>query len=129
MKLVLPIRTKSGDNSRNHWRAKATRAKAHRQGARIALASRFEAVGFAGYPGGMTVTLTRVAPRPLDTDGNASGMKSIRDGIADALGLRSDNDARVSWLYAQRRGAARLYAVEIEITPRTTCHACGQVLP
>jgi hypothetical protein len=43
-------------------------------------------------------------------------MKSIRDGITDALGLTNDRDSRLSWLYAQERGKG--YAVRIEIRRR-----------
>lgn len=133
MNFTLPIRTKSGDNAHEHWRAKAARAKAQRGGACVALRAAAP-VGvlreslFSGLNSpGLTVTLTRVAPRPLDTDGNASGMKSIRDGIADALGLKSDADPRVSWVYGQRRGGVGEYAVEVAISERTHCPTCGGV--
>ena len=33
----------------------------------------------------------------MDDDGNVTSLKAARDGVADALGLASDNDARVSW--------------------------------
>jgi len=36
--------------------------------------------------------------------------------VADALGI-DDRDPRVDWRYAQRRGAAKEYAVEIRIEP------------
>jgi len=63
---------------------------------------------------GVTVTLTRIAPRALDDDGWEAGAKAARDGVADALGIR-DNDPRVEWRYAQERGAVREYAVRLEI--------------
>lgn len=56
-----------------------------------------------------------MAPRELDDDGNVTSLKAVRDGVADALGMKSDRDPRVTWRYAQRKGAVREYAVEIKI--------------
>ena len=135
MKITLPIRTKSGLNAREHWSIKATRAKAHRRGAVMAvragwLSSHGAADVRSALGSGLTVTLVRVAPRPLDGHDNLrDALKSCVDGIAEALGLESDDDARVTWRYGQRRGSAREYTVEVVISPRVTCDACGQVTP
>ena len=66
----------------------------------------------------IVVTLTRIAPRLLDVGDNLSGgsLKSLRDGIADWLGV-PDNDPRVTWLYDQRKGEPKKYAVEVEVRP------------
>lgn len=71
-------------------------------------------IGTGDYLKPCTVTLTRIAPRPLDGDGWQSAAKPIRDGVADFLGVK-DNDPRVTWNYAQRKGRVRECAVEIEI--------------
>ena len=65
------------------------------------------------------VHVCRVAPSSgLDPhDSLPASLKSIVDGIADALGLASDRDARVRWVYAQRRGVPGEHAVEIEVWP------------
>ena len=65
------------------------------------------------------VHVRRVAPSSgLDPhDSLPASLKSIVDGIADALGLASDRDARVRWVYAQRRGVPGEHAVEIEVWP------------
>jgi len=69
------------------------------------------------------VTLTRIAPSSgLDDDGLPPALKSIRDGIADALGLKSDRDPRISWRYAQRRGPPALYSIDVRIETRTQDH-------
>jgi len=126
MKTSLPLRTVSGDNSREHFRKKAARAKAHRFAAKWAVNNLYRGnAAVVEINSGLLVTLTRVAPKPLDSDGNASGMKHIRDGIADAFGLRDDSDPRITWAYAQRKGGVRVYAVEIEITARAHCPTCG----
>lgn len=55
----------------------------------------------AALNAGMTVTFTRHAPRKLDSaDNMRDSFKSIKDGIADALGIDdSDRETRVTWLY------------------------------
>lgn len=107
-RLTLPLRIESVANLREHWGARAGRAKRQR-----------EQVGFAvpkhklpGLP--VTVILTRIAPRRLDGDNLQSGCKALRDGIADRLGV-NDNDPRVTWRYEQERGEPGEYAVRIEI--------------
>lgn len=134
--ISLPIRTKSGDNAHEHWRTKAQRAKVQRCAALLAFRAAWSKFTTgspwfgdrtAALQRGLTITLTRVAPSELDDDGNASGMKSIRDGIADALGLKSDRSPFVTWKYAQRRAGVREYAVEVDIALRTNCPTCGAV--
>ena len=104
----IPIRTVSVLNTREHHMARARRAKAHRQAAHWSLVT----LKKPALP--CTVTLTRIAPRPLDGDNNQAAMKACRDGVADWLGV-DDRDPRVTWAYGQRRGAPKHYAVEVAI--------------
>ena len=60
------------------------------------------------------MTITRIAPRQLDTDNLAISGKSLRDSIADRLGV-DDNDPLVEWRYAQERGLHKQYAVRVQI--------------
>lgn len=62
----------------------------------------------------VTVTLTRIAPRPLDDDGWQAAAKSIRDAVAGTLGVK-DNSTRVVWRYAQSRGRPKTYSVVITV--------------
>lgn len=110
-------------NLREHWRARAPRTQTHRRLGRVMLAPKFAlhavALRAALAGDGITVRITRVAPRALDSDNLASACKALRDGIADALrafGVRDDRDARVRWEYAQGRGAPRQRAVRVEVT-------------
>jgi hypothetical protein len=50
----------------------------------------------------------------LDGDNLQSAFKATRDGVADWLGV-DDGDPRLDWQYRQRKGAAKVYAVEIEV--------------
>jgi hypothetical protein len=60
------------------------------------------------------VTMTRISAGTLDDDNLQPALKAIRDGIADAFGVK-DNDPRIEWQYAQERGKPRDYAVRIRI--------------
>lgn len=118
MRVILPIRTCSEMNTREHWAAKARRAKSQRTCA--AALVRGEALASAQdirHAAQIEVRLTRIAPRELDSDNLAGAMKHIRDGIADALGM-DDRDPRVAWMYSQRRGAPKEYMVEVTIEGR-----------
>ena len=62
------------------------------------------------------VTLTRIAPRRLDDDNLPNAFKSIRDGIADALGATDDSArAGIVWRYDQDKGEPNYYGVVMEI--------------
>lgn len=68
------------------------------------------------------VLLTRISPKPFDSDNLAAAFKSIRDGMADFWGV-DDGDADVTWVYDWRKGATREHAIEAslwflaEVTP------------
>lgn len=109
MLVLLPIRTVSESNARGHWAKRAGRAKAQRFTVTLALRARL-----AKLTAPLTVMLTRVAPRALDDDNLRGALKAVRDGVADALGI-DDRDPRVTYAYAQRRGTAGQYAVEIAL--------------
>ncbi len=106
MKYKLPLNIVSVANLREHWAAKSKRTKDHRQTAKVLTPTN------VALP--CEITLTRIAPRELDTDNLASAFKAARDGIADRLGV-NDKDPRITWLYAQRRGAPKEYTSEVEI--------------
>lgn len=108
MKVTLPIKLVSLANQRVHWAVKARKAKSDRQAAYLVCKP---------HPLPCVVTITRVAPRGLDSDNLAISAKSLRDGIADRIGI-DDRDPRVTWVYQQRKGKPKEYAVEIEINPK-----------
>jgi hypothetical protein len=60
------------------------------------------------------VEMTRIAPRAFDGDNWQAACKPIRDGVADAFGLR-DDAMNLFWGYEQRRGGVKEYAVQIAI--------------
>jgi hypothetical protein len=114
-RFTIPLRTVSGANVREHWAKKNNRVKRERAATKL----------FADQAGvqpilsnqAATVTLTRIAPRPLDSDNLATSFKAVRDEIALVLGLADDRDGYwLTWHYAQRRGKPKEYAVEVHIT-------------
>lgn len=112
--VLVPIRIESSLNLREHWRVKANRNSSHRAATWFSLkaAGKFDP---AILP--CVVTITRIAPRELDSDNAIGGAKSCRDGIADWLGV-DDASPLVDWRYAQERGAPKFYAARIDIAPR-----------
>lgn len=120
--VTIPLRTVSEANRHEHWRARQKRAKGQRTVAELVVRAQGRIVtkGFGLFftdiivkP--LTVTITRLSPRQLDSDNLASSQKHVRDGVADALGI-DDRDPRVTWLYAQEK--AKTYGVRIEIRRR-----------
>ncbi len=115
LSVTLPIRIDSLTNERGHWAKRSKPAAQHRW-----LASRCFTYAKSGI--GLllpcVVRLTRIAPREFDDDNIRAAFKSVRDGIADWLGL-DDRDKRVSWLYEQESGKPRQYAVRIDLIPRS----------
>ena len=109
--ILLPIKTVSTLNVREHWAKRAARAKAQRRTAYTLSRARAAAVGLPAV-----VTMTRIAPsNGLDDDNLQGGLKSVRDGVADALQV-DDRDPRVTWRYGQQRGKG--YGVLVELEPR-----------
>ncbi len=122
--LALPIRVVSTLNTREHWSKRARRVSEQRAATRMALASH------RAWPlcRPVDVTIIRIAPRALDGDNLQGACKAIRDGIADAPGV-DDRDEEVRWYYAQRRGATRQYAIELQIAEVTPPAREGGVEP
>lgn len=108
---IVPIRIESVDNLREHWSARAKRAREQRQSVWYAMKA-----AKMPYKLPCTITLTRIAPRQLDSHDNLrSGCKASVDAIADWLDLASDADPKVTWQYAQERGKPKEYALKVEI--------------
>jgi hypothetical protein len=114
--LLLPIRTESEANSREHWAKKMKRAQEQRWIVKAGIGGkRWELSRMMSlHAGGYIVTLTRIGQRKLDDDNLARSFKAIRDQIADQMGINDGSDLFV-WRYAQEKGKPKEYAVRIEI--------------
>jgi hypothetical protein len=88
-------------NQRDHWSVKAARVKHQRNLVTLVLRGTVAKLMMACAP--LEVTITRVAPRSLDSDNLVGSAKAVRDAVAAVLGV-DDRDARVSWRVEQARG-------------------------
>lgn len=102
-------------NLREHWAKRALRAKHHRGLAKMKTLSMLDYSDSLDGRETIHVKLTRKAPRKLDDDGNITGCKHARDGIADAFGINDGSD-RFQWSYAQEKSKTYGLHVDIEIS-------------
>lgn len=107
---LVPIRTTTGLNAREHWAQRAKRVKKERSSARMLAMAAVRAEGIPPLP--LKITLIRIGPRKCDSDAVPGGLKGVRDGIADALGIDDGNDEHAAWSYTQERGK---WGVRVEI--------------
>ena len=128
IKVPIPLRTSLGLNEREHWRARAKRNKSERN---VAFWYCYDAAGAAGpilnRQPPLQITLTRIGPtNGLDDDNLCGSLKSVRDGVADWLGVQ-DNDKRLTWAYEQRR--EKTWSVQISIIPIKSATSSSQEAP
>lgn len=113
LEFTAPVRIESEMNRREHHMARYRRFAQQRMATHYA----FAAVTNGKRPkigDGLRITLTRIAPRRMDGDNLQGGFKAVRDMIAVDLWV-DDGDARLTWLYEQRKGAPREYAISVRI--------------
>jgi hypothetical protein len=104
--VILPIKTVSEMNCRDHWRKRHRRSKAAKACALVMVPK---------HPLPCVVMLTRLSPGTLDDDNLRSALKATRDGIAEKLGADDSPGSGIEWRYGQeicRRGD---YGVRVEI--------------
>jgi hypothetical protein len=107
--MEIPIRTVSGLNVREHWRARARRVKSERD----TTAWMLRPAEKPALP--CVVTLTRIAPSGgLDDDNLPGALKGVRDQIAAWIGVDDRERQIVRYRYAQRRGK---WGVGVEFGP------------
>ncbi len=109
IEVVVPVRTVSEMNQREHWSARARRAKAQRKATWLTL--RAYSLTPPRLP--LAITLTRMAPRSLDQGDNLNGScKHVRDQVCGWLGV-NDNTDEITWVYRQEKSAS--YGVRVRI--------------
>jgi len=113
LEIDIPIRIQSEANSREHWAAKHKRSQSQRWLAKyeVAMAVR-EWLSVMKPP--LVITLTRIAPRPFDSDNLARAFKAIRDGVADALCI-NDGSKDILWQYDYQKGKPKEHSIRILI--------------
>jgi hypothetical protein len=107
--VVALMRTVPGMNTREHFRVRIKRVKAEKAVVLWELHQR------PHPPLPCTVLLTRVAPsNGLDDDNLAGALKSVRDAVADWLGVDDARRETVRYRYSQTRGP---WGVRIQFGP------------
>lgn len=119
---LIPVKTVSEANMREHWAAKAKRKKLQTNAAYLVTFGELAKANAGHWPGWtkqpLTITLTRLAARALDADNLAGAFKGIQDGVAKALGV-DDGDARLQWVYRQERAGRGRQGVMVHIQTTT----------
>jgi hypothetical protein len=95
------LRIRNGCNLREHWAKRAKRVKAERDAVQLTMWS----VGSSQLPPApYRITLTRIAPRKLDSDNSIAGLKAVRDQVAQQLRISDGDDSQAVWQYGQFKG-------------------------
>lgn len=113
LQFTVPIRVVSEANLREHWLTRHKRKKNQQEALRAYWprdASGKLRIGTVPC----VVRLTRLGPRPLDSDNLAGSFKHVQDQIAREIGV-DDGSEWVKWEYAQVPVGTRVYALRIEI--------------
>lgn len=108
-RIVIPMQTGRGLNSRGHWRVAHKRNLAEQE----VVAWELARVARPSIP--CSVVLTRFAPsNGLDDDNLAGSLKNVRDAVAKWLGVDDGDRTTVRYRYTQSRAA---WGVGIEFGP------------
>ncbi len=102
------MKAPSTPNLREHWSARAKRAKKQKADTRL-LCPRWT------YGPLLVVRLTRVGPKELDSDNLQGALKAVRDGVASWLKV-DDASPLVEWKYVQEKGKAGV-RIEAQLAP------------
>ena len=114
----LPLRADRNQNARGHWAVTAKK----RASEKAAVAYRLNPNQFRPL---LMVTITRIAPRRMDTDGLVGALKGVRDGIAARLGI-DDRSPLVQYFYDQESRKPKEYGVRVRIEDPLTWSNMGE---
>lgn len=118
IEFTAPVKIESVNVTRDrHWSIRKRRASEQHEAVRYAaLAAGWMVLAISGDSPKppCVVTITRIAPRALDSDNAIAGSKHVRDEIARLLGT-DDNHPNIEWRYTQERGKPKEYAARIRI--------------
>lgn len=108
----IPVHLVSESNAHEHWRKRQVRAKTQHEMVKHFLRK----VEKPTLP--CVVTLTRISPRPLDSDNLRGAAKHARDAVAAWMGLPNDRVETVTWEYNELRGEPKTYGLDVRFRPR-----------
>lgn len=102
---LIPIKTVTGLNAREHWRVRAKRVKAERQAAALVIKP---------FPTPCIARLVRLSPALCDDDNLQGACKAIRDEIAKLCGVDDGPTGPITWVYAQEKCKRGQFGVRVE---------------
>lgn len=111
---IIPTKTVSEANSREHWTKKKKRNDIQKSWVRLFFNKHKPEIGLP-----CKITLTRLGKKLLDDDNLPVSMKYLRDAIADHIFPgqapgRADGDKRLTWVYFQ--ALSKKTGVKIQFT-------------
>lgn len=102
---MLPIKTVSALNSREHWRKRAARVKAERAATALIVKPFFTPC---------IVRMVRLSSSLCDDDNLQGAMKAVRDEIAKINGVDDGPTGPITWVYAQEKCKRGTFGVRVE---------------
>lgn len=113
LSITVPCVVVSEANQRCHWAARHRRFKAQKLAFQTALSILGLHPHFWGEP--VTITMTRIGGKPLDSDNLSGSCKGLRDAVAAWLQI-DDGDSRLTWKYEQEPGPLQGVVITVEPT-------------
>lgn len=102
---VIPIKTVTGLNAREHWRKRASRVKAERAAVALIVKPFFTPC---------IVRMVRLSSSLCDDDNLQGACKAIRDEIALINGVDDGPTGPITWVYAQEKCKRGHFGVRVE---------------
>lgn len=102
---LIPIKTVSALNSREHWRKRAARVKAERAATALIVKPFWTPC---------IVRMVRLSPALCDDDNLQGAMKAVRDEVAKICGVDDGPTGPITWHYAQEKCKRGQFGVKVE---------------
>jgi hypothetical protein len=102
---LIPIKTVTGLNAREHWRKRHSRVKAERAATALIVRPFFTPC---------IVRLVRLSPALCDDDNLQGAMKAVRDEVAKICGVDDGPTGPITWHYAQEKCKRGTFGVKVE---------------
>lgn len=103
---LIPVKTVTGLNAREHWRKRAARVRSERRAAALIVKP---------FPTPCIVRLIRLSPSLCDDDNLQGACKAIRDEIAKLCGVDDGPSGPITWVYAQEKCKRGQFGVRVEM--------------
>ena len=103
---LIPIKTVTGLNAREHHMTRARRVKAERVATALVVKP---------FPTPCIVRLVRLSPALADDDNLPGACKAIRDEIAKLCGCGDSPRDPITWVYAQERVKRGQFGIKVEM--------------